>query len=91
MRVDRLIRGCTPAPGAWTTFRSERLRLGPVRLVPDQRDLAPGQVVVTRDAVRVGTATHAVELGEVTRAGKRPAAAADWARGMRPEPGETLG
>ena len=32
-RVDRLVRGCTPAPGAWTTFRGERLKLGPVRAV----------------------------------------------------------
>lgn len=30
IRVDRLIRACTPAPGAWTTFRGERLLLGPV-------------------------------------------------------------
>lgn len=31
--VDRLIRGCTPAPGAWTTFRGERIKLDPVRPV----------------------------------------------------------
>ena len=29
--VDRLIRSVTPEPGAWTTFRGERLGLGPVR------------------------------------------------------------
>ncbi len=28
--VDRRIRACTPAPGAWTTFDGERLKLGPV-------------------------------------------------------------
>jgi methionyl-tRNA formyltransferase len=28
--VDRHVRGCTPAPGAWTTFRGERLKLGPL-------------------------------------------------------------
>ena len=28
LAVDRLVRACTPAPGAWTTFRGERLRLG---------------------------------------------------------------
>ena len=28
--VDRLIRAATPAPGAWTTFRERRLKLGPV-------------------------------------------------------------
>ncbi|MFZ5872461.1 MAG: methionyl-tRNA formyltransferase, partial [Actinomycetota bacterium] len=25
--VERRVRGCTPAPGAWTTFRGERLKL----------------------------------------------------------------
>ena len=29
--VDRLVRSVTPDPGAWTTFRGERLGLGPVR------------------------------------------------------------
>ncbi len=30
-RIDRLIRAATPAPGAWTTFRDHRIKLGPVR------------------------------------------------------------
>ncbi|HSO64759.1 MAG TPA: methionyl-tRNA formyltransferase [Ornithinibacter sp.] len=29
--VDRHVRGCTPAPGAWTTYGGERLKVGPVR------------------------------------------------------------
>src|SRR5690348_16922649 len=29
--IDRQVRACTPAPGAWTTFRGDRLKLGPVR------------------------------------------------------------
>ena len=43
LAVDRLIRGCTPAPGAWTTFRGERLKLGPVELA-DVSGLAPGEL-----------------------------------------------
>jgi methionyl-tRNA formyltransferase len=35
MRVDRLIRACTPEPGAWTEFRGQRVKLGPVRPTPD--------------------------------------------------------
>jgi len=30
--VDRLIRGCTPDPGAWTDFEGTRLKVGPVSL-----------------------------------------------------------
>lgn len=91
MRVDRLIRGCTPAPGAWSQFRGERIKLGPVRPAPDVVDLAAGEVRVVKNSVWVGTATHGVLLGEVKGEGKKLMAAGDWARGVRVEPGERLG
>lgn len=82
MRVDRLIRACTPAPGAWTTFRGERLKLGPVRLAADGGDLPPGRIKASKREVLVGTATHPVALGEVQPQGKRRMSAADWMRGI---------
>ncbi|SDS94092.1 methionyl-tRNA formyltransferase [Jiangella sp. DSM 45060] len=91
LRVDRVVRGCTPAPGAWTTFRGERLKLRPVQLERGRDGLAPGEVVVEKSGVRVGTGSHAVVLGEVQPQGKKAMPAADWARGVRPEPGERLG
>ena len=92
MAVDRRVRGCTPAPGAWTTLPDgARLGLGPVRLAPEVTDLAPGAVRVGRGEVLVGTGTHAVRLGEVRPAGKRAMAAADWARGARLDAGTLLG
>lgn len=91
LRVDRVVRGCTPAPGAWTTFRGERLKLAPVRLRAGDNALAPGEIAVEKKVVRVGTGSHAVELTLVQPQGKRMMAATDWARGAHPEPGETLG
>jgi methionyl-tRNA formyltransferase len=91
VRVDRLIRGCTPNPAAWTVRGDDRLRIGPVTPRPDQRDLKPGELLVGRKEVLVGTATHAVLLGEITAPGKRPMPAADWARGARIESGDLLG
>jgi len=91
LAVDRRIRGCTPAPGAWTTSRGVRVKLGPVTLSPEVTDLAPGDLAVTRGGVLVGTGSHAVALGDVQPAGKRAVPAADWARGLRPTPGERLG
>ena len=35
--VDRHVRGCTPAPGAWTTFRGERVKVGPRAGRPHRR------------------------------------------------------
>jgi methionyl-tRNA formyltransferase len=91
MAVDRQVRACTPSPGAWTTFRGERLKLSPVTLLADDASLAPGELAVDKNRVRVGTASHAVVLGEVRAQGKKAMAAADWARGARPGPGEKLG
>ena len=81
--VDRHVRACTPAPGAWTTVRDERLGVGPVTAVADADPMAPGQLRVGKRDVLVGTATAPVRLGEVRPAGKRAMPAADWARGLR--------
>ncbi|MDH6625936.1 methionyl-tRNA formyltransferase [Streptomyces sp. LBL] len=91
LRVDRVVRGCTPAPGAWTTFRGERLKLIQVRPVPERSDLAPGVPAVGKNDVHVGTGSHAVELLWVQAQGKKPMKAADWARGVRIGEGEILG
>ncbi|NAZ76653.1 methionyl-tRNA formyltransferase [Kineococcus sp. T13] len=84
--VDRRVRGCTPDPGAWTTFRGERFKLAPVLPHPDP--LPAGRIVVERGRVLVGTGAGSVELGLVQPAGKKLMGATDWARGTRPEPGE---
>jgi methionyl-tRNA formyltransferase len=80
MAVDRRIRGCTPAPGAWTMLGDLKVKLQPVTITDEK--LAPGQLRVERNRVLVGTVTTAVELGVVQAAGKKAMNAADWARGL---------
>jgi methionyl-tRNA formyltransferase len=84
LRVDRLVRACTPAPGAWTTFRGKRVKLGPVTVSAAQLD--PGVL----DGDLVGTASRAVRLGTVRPEGKGEMAATEWLRGLRPQPGEAF-
>jgi methionyl-tRNA formyltransferase len=81
--VDRGIRACTPAPGAWTTHEGERVKIGPVEVVDGS--LEPGRLEIGKHEVLVGTGTTPVRLGEVQAVGKRRMAAADWARGLRPD------
>ncbi len=69
--VDRRIRACTPAPGPWTTFRDERVKLGPVTPAPDAPDLKPGELLVEKARVLAGTATVPVRLGEAARGRQR--------------------
>jgi methionyl-tRNA formyltransferase len=91
--VDRLIRACTPNPGAWTELDGARIKLGPVtppdpaqpdpaHAPADTPDLAPGEVLAARHAVFVGTGSRPVRLGDVQAPGKRLMTASDWARGL---------
>jgi methionyl-tRNA formyltransferase len=83
--VDRMIRACTPDPGAWTEYEGARLKLGPVSVggPADPQDLAPGELQVGRHAVFAGTGSRPLRLGEVQAEGKRRMMASDWARGLR--------
>jgi methionyl-tRNA formyltransferase len=89
--VDRRIRGVTPAPGAWTTWRGDRLRLGPVTPAADGPGLAAGELGTEGREILVGTGNGTVRLGEVQPAGKRMIPASDWARGARLAAGDRLG
>jgi methionyl-tRNA formyltransferase len=92
LAIDRLIRSVTPEPGAWTTFRGERLGLGPVAAVPATEPvvLKPGELHVEKRRVLVGTVGAPLQLGEVQPVGKRAMPAPDWARGAHIEPGGLL-
>jgi methionyl-tRNA formyltransferase len=87
--LDRLVRACTPAPGAWTTFRGERFKINSARI--SDSVLPPGRLEISKRSVRVGTATQALELDEVQAQGKKPMLAADWARGVTFEPEPRFG
>ncbi len=75
--VDRLIRGLSPFPGAWTEVGGERVKLLRSRLAGGQG--APGQVL---SGFAVACGTGAVEVIEAQREGKRPMPAAEVLRGL---------
>jgi methionyl-tRNA formyltransferase len=91
VNVDRMIRACTPGPGAWTTLAGERVKVGPVTLRYDSLELAAGEIAVGKNHVDVGTGNGAVRLGEVKAFGKKQMPAAAWARGLRLEAGARFG
>jgi methionyl-tRNA formyltransferase len=89
--VDRQVRGCSPNPGAWTTFRGERVKVQPLVPLDDGADGPPGTLVPGRRDVHVVAGSGRVRLGVVQGHGRKPMPAADWARGIRIEPGERFG
>lgn len=84
LHIDRLVRACTPAPGAWTTYAGERVKIFPLAPIPGVVDVEPGAIVADKRGLQVGTGSgHTVRLGDVQAQGKKRMAAADWARGVR--------
>ncbi len=83
--LDRLIRGCSPDPMAWTTLRQaqgpERFKVALGRPTAEV-GLAPGEVRAEKRRVLVGTGTTALELVRVQPQGKKEMAGADWGRGL---------
>lgn len=77
VEVDRLIRGLSPFPGAWTLVKGERVKLLRSRLADGQG--APGQVLA---GFTVACGTGAVEVLEAQREGKRPMSAAEVLHGL---------
>lgn len=81
--IERRIRAMTPNPGAWTMIGDMRIKVGPVSVEESSDAVAPGVIVAERARVLVGTGSVPIRLGQIQPPGKKPMAAADWARGAR--------
>jgi methionyl-tRNA formyltransferase len=81
--IERRVRAYTPAPGAWTTFLGQRLRISETSISADDAELAPGQIALVDGHVTVGTGSQGLILQTVTPAGKKPMSARSWWNGLR--------
>lgn len=84
--VDRLIRGLSPFPGAWTLLGDTRIKL--LRSRVSEADGAPGTVRL--NPLRVVCGTGAIELVQVQRAGKAAQSAAEFLNGVQIDDGTLL-
>ena len=87
VEVDRLIRGLSPFPGAWTLIRGERVKLLASRLASGQGE--PG--VVLDDALTVACGQGAVQVLRVQRAGRGAQEVQEFLRGWPIAAGDKLG
>ncbi|MCC7068583.1 MAG: methionyl-tRNA formyltransferase [Burkholderiales bacterium] len=92
--IDRQVRAFNPAPGAWTIWRDEKLKLwaSEVMPLPSSCGAAPGTVILAQgDKLVVACADSALALTEIQRpGGKRMPVAAWLSGGARPAVGERL-
>jgi methionyl-tRNA formyltransferase len=85
--VDRLIRGLSPFPGAWTGIGGERVKL----LLSEAAEGAGAPGTVLDDRLAVACGSGAVRLLTLQRAGRGAADAAEVLRGFPVAPGSRLG
>lgn len=85
--VNKIL-GFAPNPGATAKFRGEVLRITKARL--NEHSIPVGEISLVSGSVLVGTSTSAVELLEVTPAGKKAMSASAWANGARFTAGESI-
>ena len=76
-----LIRGCNPAPGAWTTFEGGKVAVFDGTKIAEAKSVQPGEVTrVGDDGVQVATADAQILVRRVRPEGSRKkVAAAEWA------------
>jgi methionyl-tRNA formyltransferase len=84
--VDRLIRGLSPFPGAWTEMGDERVKL--LRSELAEGGGAPGEVL--DDALTVACGKGAVRILELQRSGRTPGPARTVLRGFAVPAGTRL-
>ena len=93
LSIDRKIRGMTPWPSAFTSYRGKQLKIW--RAEPDMEavsDGKPGEILqVDKNRVTVAAGEGALQIYELQLEGKKRLMAHDFLLGVKIQPGEILG
>lgn len=93
IEIDRLIRGLTPWPSAYTGYKGKQLKIWKAVPLPEEPagGHAPGELLsVEKDAVTVATGDGALKILELQLEGKKRMTAHDFLLGVKLQPGEVL-
>ena len=88
--LARRVRAMTPDPGAWTSFRGQRLLILRAAVSGD-RGAAHGTLEAPGGQPQVAAGAGWLRLLEVKPSGRRAMAGPDWVRGLGLRPGDRLG
>ncbi|MGD0143061.1 MAG: methionyl-tRNA formyltransferase [Rhizomicrobium sp.] len=84
--IDCLVRGLSPAPGAWCEIRGERLKI--LYAEPVDGRGAPGEILDDRLTIACGRG--ALRVVRLQRAGRAPMPAQEFLRGFALKPGDCV-
>lgn len=85
--IERWVRAYTPAPGCWTMFGADRIRI--LEVQTDPSPLQPATILASAGRLLVGCQDGAVEICRLQVAGRGATSAAEYLRGHRPPPAAT--
>ena len=93
--IDRLIRGLTPWPSAYTSYKGKQLKIWKAVPVPSENTVddesSAGEILkVEKDAVTVATGKGALKIYELQLEGKKRMTTHDFLLGVKMQPGEVL-
>lgn len=92
LTIDRMIRGMTPWPSAYTGYRGKQLKIW--RAEPDMEMAAigsPGEILMAdKERVTVAAGSGVLHIYELQLEGKKRMTAHDFLLGVKMQPGEIL-
>lgn len=92
--LDRLIRGLTPWPSAFTSYRGRQLKIWRAEAAAGENAAArtPGEILkVDKDSFTVAAGEGVLKIWEVQLEGKKRMSVHDFLLGVKLQPGELLG
>jgi methionyl-tRNA formyltransferase len=92
--IDRKVAAFYPNPIAYSQFRGEIVKITRSRTPHDlliDLSLTPGEWLIEKDRVLIGTGDKPLEIVQLIPQGKSEMSASEWARGARINPGELCG
>ena len=90
--IHNKIRALNPKPGAYTTYKGDKLKIFASRVQEHDNTGKAGEVIAkTQDGFLVQTGQGYLEILEVQRAGKKRILAREFLKGVRLDAGEQLG
>ena len=91
-RIDSRLRGFTPWPGAYTSFRGQQLSITRAKPATEETGLSPGRLRAAKRRLFTGCGEHTtLELLEVQPAGKKRMSAEAFLNGYKIMETESLG
>lgn len=82
IEIERKTRAFYEKPGAFTTFRSKRIQIGPTAFESPENSHVPGTIFEVNKKIFVATGSTPVQLNMVKPEGKNWMDAASWVRGI---------